>query len=215
METTGMNEKTVTFLERVYAKGAMMPAGTNLYGQYAFDPDKTRWTTDGFAAYMEVHPQIATAMFKVMDEDGDGTLTFDEFVKGYGFITRGDAKHRLELLFKIFDLDGSDTLDKGETKLMIRTILISFNEAAQESEGPGGTGIAAQAKLMKAKKAGSKMSPEKIAKQFEKEVDKVTSDEERDERSDQLTTPPLATKAIHTLTSVHPPPRNHRNNFHP
>ncbi|GMI23680.1 hypothetical protein TrCOL_g12528 [Triparma columacea] len=132
------------------------------------------WNIDGFATYMEVHPQIAAAMFKMMDDDDDGTLTFDEFVRGYGFITKGDPANRLNLLFKIFDLDGSDTLDKAETKVMVRTILTSFHETAQTAEGPGGTSIAARAKIMKAKAAGEKLSPERVAKQFEKEVIKTS-----------------------------------------
>jgi Ca2+-binding EF-hand superfamily protein len=115
------------------------------------------WNINGFAAYMEVHPQIASAMFKMMDDDGDGTLTFDEFVRGYGFITKGTPQNRLNLLFKIFDLDGSDTLDKAETKIMVRTVLTSFHETAQSADGPGGSGIAAQAKIMKAKAAGKKL----------------------------------------------------------
>lgn len=95
----------------------------------------------------------------MMDDDGDGTLDFDEFAKGYGFITKGSASMRLNLLFKIFDLDNSDTLDKvsnstitslhylllpqkspqAEVRVMVRTIITAFNDAAVSSTGPGGS----------------------------------------------------------------------------
>ena len=107
---------------------------------------------------MEVHPEVAKAMFKMMDDDGDGTLDFDEFAKGYGFIMKGNEAQRLNLLFKIFDLDDSDTLDKAEVRVMVRTIINAFNDAAVTSTGPGGTSIAAQAKVMKAKKVSERES---------------------------------------------------------
>ncbi|GMH72549.1 hypothetical protein TL16_g05945 [Triparma laevis f. inornata] len=193
--STGLLESDCEFLETLYKKNAGISASVNLYGEYGYDPKVSRWTPDGFATYMEVHPEIAKAMFKMMDDDGDGTLDFDEFAKGYGFITKGSASMRLNLLFKIFDLDNSDTLDKvsnstitslhylllpqkspqAEVRVMVRTIITAFNDAAVSSTGPGGSSIAAQAKLMKAKKAAEKIDPVKLEKQFAKEVERTTT----------------------------------------
>ncbi|GMH56025.1 hypothetical protein TrST_g5180 [Triparma strigata] len=175
MSSTGLIETDCEFLESLYKKNAGIKPSVNLYGEYGYDPKVSRWTPDGFATYMECHPEIAKAMFKMMDEDGDGTLDFDEFAKGYGFITKGSAAQRLNLLFKIFDLDDSDTLDKAEVRVMVRTIITAFNDAAVSSSGPGGNSIAAQAKLMKAKKAAAKVDPAKLEKQFAKEVERTTT----------------------------------------
>lgn len=168
---TGLRLHEILFLEKNYCKGAHINSSTNLYGEYGYEPEKSKWTPSGFASFMQLHPQVASAMYKMMDDDGDGTLDFDEFAKGYGLITRGDVKQRLNLLFKIFDLDESDTLDMAETRLMVRTILRSFHEAATNATGPGGAGIAAKSKLMRAKKESVGMSAEVVEKELSKRVD--------------------------------------------
>ncbi|GMH64502.1 hypothetical protein TrRE_jg7348, partial [Triparma retinervis] len=39
-DATGLTDKQIVYLERLYIKGAQMASGSNLYGQYAYDDTK-------------------------------------------------------------------------------------------------------------------------------------------------------------------------------
>jgi Ca2+-binding EF-hand superfamily protein len=160
----------LVFLEKLYAKKGNIPLDRNMYATKA---ESDWWTVEKFCSALQLHPAVGKAMFKMMDKNSDGKISWDEFWRGYGNVSKGTNAVRLDILFTIFDLDGGDTLDRGEVALLVRTIIKSFHAAAVNAEGAGGTSIAQQAKLMKAKEAAEKIDAEKLEKQFEKEVVKT------------------------------------------
>jgi len=170
--TSKLDPEMIEFLERLYAKKAGIPLSTDLYATKA---ESGYWTCEKFCIALQLHPQIGKAMFKMMDRNNDGKVSWDEFWRGYGNVAKGDNSTRLDILFSTFDLDGGDTLDKAEVALLVKSVIKSFHKAAVDSDGAGGTSIAQQAKLMKAKEAAAKIDPKKLDAQFEKEVVKTVT----------------------------------------
>jgi len=177
-KSTGMSLAEVEWMEKTYITHSGLPRHANLYlpsvkdyftpgNKKCIPKHKNHWTEKGLHKCLNVHSQIAAAMFKLMDTDNNGTLDFDELVAGYAMITKGSNVERVKLLFKIFDLDGSGYLDKAETLVMCRVCMKAFHETAISSHSPRGTGIAQQKYLFEAKKYAENQSPEVINAHFE------------------------------------------------
>lgn len=49
-------------------------------------------------------------LYRTLDEDGNGDLSFQELILGLSVMLRGDMQEKLDLLFKVHDLDRSGTI---------------------------------------------------------------------------------------------------------
>ncbi|KAF8632030.1 hypothetical protein AX17_004973 [Amanita inopinata Kibby_2008] len=74
-------------------------------------------------------PQIATnplasRMIAIFDEDGGGTVDFQEFVGGLSaFSSRGGREEKLKFAFKVYDVDRDGYISNGELFLVLKMMV--------------------------------------------------------------------------------------------
>ncbi|XP_065174926.1 dual oxidase 1-like [Sycon ciliatum] len=83
-----------------------------------------------FAEAMSMKPDtlFVEQVFKLVDDDHSGTVSFQEFLKFLILFTKGTADNKLELMFNIYDIDGSGTLEREEFTEMLGHLIEQANE---------------------------------------------------------------------------------------
>ena len=76
---------------------------------------RERVLSRGFAGIKEIG-----RFFKLMDDNGGHSLSFDEFFKGLGDFNVGLTKSEANELFKLFDSNESGTIDFDELLVSLR-----------------------------------------------------------------------------------------------
>lgn len=62
-------------------------------------------------------------MFKIVDKDDNGFISFREFLDMIVIFSKGSADDKAKLMFDMYDLDGSGNLSKEEFKIMIKSMM--------------------------------------------------------------------------------------------
>eukprot|EP00002_Diphylleia_rotans_P001665 TRINITY_DN1093_c0_g1_i10.p1 TRINITY_DN1093_c0_g1~~TRINITY_DN1093_c0_g1_i10.p1 ORF type:complete len:144 (-),score=36.36 TRINITY_DN1093_c0_g1_i10:782-1213(-) len=77
---------------------------------------------------------VTDRLFRVFDKNGDGSITFKEFVSGLSiFCSRGTLEEKLALSFRIYDVDGNGSIDKSELLEFLKACLVdSFMDIPEE-----------------------------------------------------------------------------------
>eukprot|EP00753_Platysulcus_tardus_P021198 PLAT8663.2.p1 GENE.PLAT8663.2~~PLAT8663.2.p1 ORF type:complete len:189 (+),score=86.79 PLAT8663.2:73-567(+) len=68
--------------------------------------------------------------FNAFDYDGNGTVSFEEFVCGLSILRHGTMEERLDMAFKAFDADGSGFIEPAELTSLFRATCGLSEEAA-------------------------------------------------------------------------------------
>ena len=64
-------------------------------------------------------------IFQAFDDDNNGTISFQEFVVGLSvFSPRSTLEEKLDLSFRIYDMDGDGSIDKSELYAILRASLL-------------------------------------------------------------------------------------------
>ncbi|EMR08696.1 hypothetical protein PNEG_02874 [Pneumocystis murina B123] len=64
---------------------------------------------------------LATRLFAVVDEDGDGNMNFEELIKSLNiFSSKGHKREKLLFTFKIYDIDRDGYISNGELFLVLK-----------------------------------------------------------------------------------------------
>ncbi|KAJ3232515.1 hypothetical protein HDU81_002885 [Chytriomyces hyalinus] len=63
---------------------------------------------------------INDRIFKFYDRDGDGVISFPEFVSSLGIMTKGSLEERIQYAFNGYDLNGDGVLSRVELQRMFR-----------------------------------------------------------------------------------------------
>jgi len=67
---------------------------------------------------------LASRMIAIFDEDGGGTVDFQEFVDGLSaFSNRGDREQKLKFAFKVYDMDRDGYISNGELFLVLKMMV--------------------------------------------------------------------------------------------
>ncbi|KAH9819532.1 hypothetical protein DFH28DRAFT_924873 [Melampsora americana] len=67
---------------------------------------------------------LASRMIAIFDEDGGGTVDFQEFVDGLSaFSSRGDREQKLKFAFKVYDMDRDGFISNGELFLVLKMMV--------------------------------------------------------------------------------------------
>jgi len=66
-------------------------------------------------------------IFQIFDKDGDGNITFSEFLEGLVVLChKATAKEKLQFSFKIYDVDGDGKISRPELQTMMGACLKCF-----------------------------------------------------------------------------------------
>ncbi|KAJ7937423.1 hypothetical protein B0H13DRAFT_2425556 [Mycena leptocephala] len=72
----------------------------------------------------EDHNPLASRMIAIFDEDGGGTVDFQEFVGGLSaFSSRGGREEKLKFAFKVYDVDRDGFISNGELFLVLKMMV--------------------------------------------------------------------------------------------
>ena len=71
-------------------------------------------------------------LFKLMDTDGGGTVSFKELATALNQVGQGDPKEKLGYVFDMYDADKSGSLDRKE----VEHIIDQMTKVAEATGGP-------------------------------------------------------------------------------
>ncbi|KAK5639843.1 hypothetical protein RI129_010654 [Pyrocoelia pectoralis] len=72
---------------------------------------------------MKADAVFVRKMFNVVDKDGDGRISFQEFLDTVVLFSRGKTEDKLRIIFDMCDNDSNGVIDKGELSEMLRSLV--------------------------------------------------------------------------------------------
>ncbi|XP_065202273.1 dual oxidase [Planococcus citri] len=72
---------------------------------------------------MKPHDVFVRMMFNIVDKDGDGKISFQEFLDTVVLFSRGKTEDKLRIIFDMCDNDRNGVIDKGELSEMLRSLV--------------------------------------------------------------------------------------------
>eukprot|EP00003_Mantamonas_plastica_P022928 TRINITY_DN3997_c0_g4_i10.p1 TRINITY_DN3997_c0_g4~~TRINITY_DN3997_c0_g4_i10.p1 ORF type:complete len:190 (-),score=65.42 TRINITY_DN3997_c0_g4_i10:21-590(-) len=97
-----------------------------IYKQFTIDAPEGTIDEETFRATMAkigvVDQFLQDLVFSAFDDNGDGSIDFQEFIVALSVMTRGAAEEKLEFTFSMYDLDGNGYITKKE----MQSIMESF-----------------------------------------------------------------------------------------
>ncbi|KAE8617507.1 hypothetical protein XENTR_v10009098 [Xenopus tropicalis] len=89
-----------------------------------------------FAESLGLKPQsmFVESMFSLADEDGNGYLSFREFLNILVIFMTGTPKEKSELMFKMYDVDGNGFLSKEEFFTMLKSFIEISNNCISKDQ---------------------------------------------------------------------------------
>nr|XP_018912484.1 PREDICTED: dual oxidase isoform X2 [Bemisia tabaci] len=78
-----------------------------------------------FASALGMKPDavFVRMMFNIVDKDGDGRISFQEFLDTVVLFSRGKTEDKLRIIFDMCDNDRNGVIDKGELSEMLRSLV--------------------------------------------------------------------------------------------
>lgn len=73
-------------------------------------------------------------MFKLVDKDNNGYISFREFLDMMIIFAKGSAEQKAKLMFDMYDVDRSGYLSTSEFKMMLKSLLELANQSISTKE---------------------------------------------------------------------------------
>ena len=115
------------FFKSVFREGAQ---GASIsVGETRKDILECELTRDEFADAMSLKKDslFVEQMFQLIDQDGNGFVSFREFLDMIVIFAKGSPEDKIKLMFDMYDVDRSGELDKEEFKKMLRAMMELVN----------------------------------------------------------------------------------------
>ncbi|XP_013378732.1 dual oxidase 2-like isoform X2 [Lingula anatina] len=89
-----------------------------------------------FAEALSMKPSsvFVENMFKLVDKDMNGYISFREFLDMIVIFSKGSAEDRMKLLFDMYDITSAGCLTKKEFNVMIKSLMELANTSVEESQ---------------------------------------------------------------------------------
>ena len=115
------------FFKSVFREGAQVGAGD--IGETRGDILQCELTRDEFADAMSLKADslFVDQMFTLIDQDGNGFISFREFLDMIVIFAKGSPEDKIKLMFDMYDVDHSGRLDREEFKKMLRAMMEMVN----------------------------------------------------------------------------------------
>ncbi|XP_066998293.1 dual oxidase [Anabrus simplex] len=86
---------------------------------------RTSLSKSEFASALGMKPDdvFVRKMFNIVDKDGDGRISFQEFLDTVVLFSRGKTEDKLRIIFDMCDNDRNGVIDKGELSEMMRSLV--------------------------------------------------------------------------------------------
>ncbi|PSN44387.1 Dual oxidase [Blattella germanica] len=86
---------------------------------------RTSLSKSEFASALGMKPDavFVRKMFNIVDKDGDGRISFQEFLDTVVLFSRGKTEDKLRIIFDMCDNDRNGVIDKGELSEMLRSLV--------------------------------------------------------------------------------------------
>ncbi|XP_073969944.1 dual oxidase isoform X3 [Rhodnius prolixus] len=86
---------------------------------------RTSLSRGEFASALGMKPDdvFVRMMFNIVDKDGDGRISFQEFLDTVVLFSRGKTEDKLRIIFDMCDNDRNGVIDKGELSEMLRSLV--------------------------------------------------------------------------------------------
>lgn len=72
---------------------------------------------------MKADAVFVKKMFNIVDKDGDGRISFQEFLDTVLLFSRGKTEDKLRIIFDMCDQDSNGVIDKEELSEMLRSLV--------------------------------------------------------------------------------------------
>ena len=73
-------------------------------------------------------------VFKLLDEDGSGTVEWEEFVNTVNALETGSPHEKLSFCFQVYDEDGNASIERDELKAMFTSMIQTSTDATKGTE---------------------------------------------------------------------------------
>ena len=83
-----------------------------------------RWTT--IISSIFLGDVFVTKMFNIVDKDGDGRISFQEFLDTIVLFSKGRTDDKLRIIFDMCDDDKSGSIDKGKIYFILFYFILFY-----------------------------------------------------------------------------------------
>ena len=114
------------FFKSVFREGAQVSVNIGETRRDILDCELTR---DEFADAMSLKKDslFVDQMFQLIDQDGNGFVSFREFLDMIVIFAKGSPEDKIKLMFDMYDVDKSGALDREEFKKMLKAMMEMVN----------------------------------------------------------------------------------------
>ena len=122
------------FFKSVFREGAQ---GASIHiGETRKDILECELTREEFADAMSLKKDslFVEQMFQLIDQDGNGFVSFREFLDMIVIFAKGSPDDKIKLMFDMYDVDRSGELDKTEFKKMLRAMMELVNATVSHDQ---------------------------------------------------------------------------------
>ena len=122
------------FFKSVFREGA--GGATIDVGETRKDILECELTQEEFADAMSLKKNslFVEQMFQLIDKDGNGFISFREFLDMIVIFAKGNPEDKIKLMFDMYDVDRSGELDKDEFKKMLKAMMELVNASVTANQ---------------------------------------------------------------------------------
>ena len=123
-----------TFFKSVFREGAQQ--GVSDVAETRRDILECELTRDEFADAMSLKKDslFVEQMFTLIDQDGNGFISFREFLDMIVIFAKGSPEDKIKLMFEMYDVDHSGRLDREEFKKMLKAMMELVNASVSPDQ---------------------------------------------------------------------------------
>ena len=72
--------------------------------------------------------EVVFVVFKAFDQDNDGYVSLEEWVKGLSVFLRGDFSEKKKFCFDVFDTNGDGFISRDEMFMLLKSSLVRVSK---------------------------------------------------------------------------------------